>query len=154
MIQQGPFDKVSGPHVKNGLPNTLTEILTTPQSLCGVGALLFAAVLGAIRLTRMSATSSIQSYHEYVEPTSSSAGPKERFSLSITGKNSCWSVWKKFGGNCHVEFGIFILTPSSFLPIAKSGESTSAGAVVLKVVPPKPPRSGAASKFSVVLSVK
>ncbi|CAL8131069.1 unnamed protein product [Orchesella dallaii] len=95
---QGPFDKVSGSHVKNGLPNTLTEILTTPQYLCGVGALLFATVLGAIRLTRMSATSSIQSYHEYVEPTSSSAGPKERFSLSITGKNSCWSVWKKFWG--------------------------------------------------------
>ncbi|CAL8069079.1 unnamed protein product [Orchesella dallaii] len=98
MIQQGPFDKVSGSHVKNGLPNTLTEILTTPLSLCGVGALLFSAVLGAIRLTRMSATSSIQSYHEYVEPTSSSAGPKERFSLSITGNNSCWSVWKKFWG--------------------------------------------------------
>ncbi|ODM89476.1 hypothetical protein Ocin01_17206 [Orchesella cincta] len=77
------------------LPTTLTELLSTPQSLCGIGALLFIVVGGAIRLTRMSATSSIQSYHQYSDPNADEQG--DRITKTITPKG-IWAAWKKFWG--------------------------------------------------------
>jgi len=83
------------PYSKKKIPTTLTEVLTTPETLCGVGALLFIVVGGAIRLTRMSNTSSIESYQTYFDPTT--AGQGQRIATTVTG-TGCLFAWKKFWG--------------------------------------------------------